>query len=179
MGARWSHQTESRSCRKPKTLAAQGAGPSVDGNEAEHALSGGLRCVFSLGSLLRHAKHRSDLRPAAMSLTCRTDRCGQFFVHPIALFDQLGDSSQDLSVGNPEIGRINTISPFLQCLGPLRSCLAHLIHQPLRNFSRAFMAWMIAAPSSSVTTPTPNGSAVVDGPTNFVTAGSSVSYARQ
>lgn len=134
-----------------------------------------LRRVLSLGSLFRYAKHRSDLCPAAMSSTGGTDRISQFLVHLVAPLDQFSDGSQRFGVRQPQVCGINMIGPFLQRLLSLRSCLAHLVHQSFKNLSRASMAWIIAAPSSSATTPTSKGAPLVEGPMNIVTAGSSVS----
>ncbi|MDK1038874.1 MAG: hypothetical protein QGD91_08130, partial [Actinomycetota bacterium] len=62
---------------------------------------------------LRPSGYESDSEGSNSIATCRTDRGGQFFVHLGALFHQLDDSSQRLSVGDPEVGRFNTVSLFL------------------------------------------------------------------
>ena len=55
----------------------------------------------------------------------------------------------------------------------------HGVHQTFRNLDRAGIAWMIATPSASSTTPISNSSPLEDGRMNIVTSASSVSKPRQ
>ncbi len=103
------------------------------------------------------------------------DRC----IDTFALLGEFGDRSQGLSVGSDQFVAADAVCPFLERCGAFGPCLAHGVHHPERNFLRAGIAWMIAKPSSSVTTPTSRGAEAVDGPMNIVTSGSSVSKARQ
>jgi MerR HTH family regulatory protein len=135
--------------------------------------------VLALSGLLGDAEHRSNLRPAALRTARQTDRIGEFLVDRITLVRELGDPAQCLSVRKLQVAGVDPVRPLLECLGSVCSRSAHSIHQPFKNFSLAFMAWMIATPSSSLITPTSNGSPVVEGPMNIVTAGSSVWKARQ
>ena len=103
-------------------------------------LCGRLGRVLSLGGLFGNAEHRSDLRPAAVSPSRRPNGFGEFLVDLVALFGQTSDDPQHPRVGKLQICRIDAIGPLLECRSAVGSCLAHFVHQPFKNFSRAFIA---------------------------------------
>ena len=137
-----------------------------------------LRTCVVLLAWRRRAWSRSR---TMIDVHVRADRTARVssVVDVVALIDQFGDRSQGVGVRDAQVLGLHRVGPSFE-----RCCLfgagpGHGIHQPCRNFDRAAMAWITAAPSSSVTTPISSGSPLLDGPMNIVTAGLSVSKALQ
>ena len=97
----------------------------------------------------------------------------------VSLLGERGNDAQRLGIDFLQISRLDPLGPRFEGLGSLGARLPHWFHHPFKNLGRAAMACITAAPSSSMTTPIPRGSDAIDGPMNMVTAGSSVSNARQ
>ena len=103
----------------------------------------------------------------------------EFVLDMAPLIYEFGNLTQGVGVNRTKIAGSDVVGPTLEVGCSFLSCGTHCFPNPLRNFGRARMAWITAVPSSSVTTPTSNGSALVDGPMNIVTAPSLGSKARQ
>jgi hypothetical protein len=135
-------------------------------------LSGRLRrdlgCVLALGGLLGDAEHRSDLGPGSIRVSGIADGIEQRRVDVVSLFHEFGNGPKRCSLRLDQIVGLDVVGPTLERLGVLCTC-RHGVHQPFRNLDRAGIAWMIAVPSASSTTPTSSGSPFVDGPMNIVT----------
>ncbi len=142
-------------------------------------LSRGEFGVLALSCLFRHAQHRADLGPRPIGATCRSNRFDEGSIELSASFSEVRNCPKRLRVSDDEVFCSDLVGPLLQRFRSCRSRSDHLVHHPFRNFGRAGIAWITATPSSSSTTPTSNGSPIVDGPMSIVTAEWSVSNARQ
>lgn len=103
----------------------------------------------------------------------------EFVLDMATLIYEFGDLTQGVGVDCTKIVGGDVVGPTFKVGCSFLSWSTHCFPNPLRNFGRARIAWITAVPSSSVTTPTSNGSTLVDGPMNIVTASSSVSNACQ
>ena len=136
-----------------------------------------LRTCAGRPAWTRRASLRSPTRIDRVASVA--DRVEQRRVDLVSLFHQFGDGPKRRGLRLDQVVGVNLVGPPLEARRRVVPVCRHGVHQPFRNLDRAGIAWMIATPSASSTTPTSSGSPFADGPMNIVTSASSVSKPRQ